>query len=87
MQLFHSSIWFRNIKYELKINFLYIEFKPKYELRKAPKKLLFSDLKGTHSQLLLEKINVVGTLDHFVGNFETNLILASRQLASIYPIG
>ena len=34
-----------------------------------------------------KKINVVAILVHFVSSFETNLILASYQLASIYPIG
>eukprot|EP00493_Phyllostaurus_siculus_P020582 UN20907 len=38
----------------LKKKFLCIEFKPKYMLRKASK-LLFSNLKSTHSQLSLEK--------------------------------
>ena len=41
-----------------------VAFKPKYKLREAPKKAPVSDLKSTHSQLLLEKIKVVDILDH-----------------------
>ena len=65
-------------------DFLCIDYKPKYTLRKAPKKLLCSDLKSTHSQLSLEKkINVVAILDRSVANFEVNLILASHRLADV----
>ena len=46
------------------------------------KKLLFSNLKSTHSQLSLEKIDVVAILDHFAAYFETKLILVSRRLAN-----
>jgi len=48
---------------------------------KLQKKLLFSNLESTHSQLSLEKkINVVAILDRFAAYFETKLILASRRL-------
>ena len=49
---------------------------------KLQKKLLCSDLKSTHSQLSLEKINVVAILDRSVANFEVSLILASHLLAA-----
>ena len=39
---------------------------------KLQKKLLFSNLKNTHSQLSLEKINVVAILDHFLAPKECN---------------
>ena len=49
---------------------------------KLQKKLLFSDLKSSHSQLSLgKKINEVAFLDRFVANFEINLILGSHRLA------
>ena len=54
---------------------------------KLQKKLLFSNLKSTHSQLSLEKINVVAILDRFAAYFETKLILASRRLANWVDTG
>ena len=55
---------------------------------KLQKKLLFSNLKNTHSQLSLErKINVEAILDRFATHFETKLILASRRLANWVDTG
>ena len=71
----------------LKIIFYVSNSNQNIDPEKLQKKLLFSDLKSAHSQLLLEKINVVGILDRFVANFETNLILASRRLANWIDIG
>ena len=57
----------------LKKKKLCIEFKPKYILEKLQKKLLFSNLKSTHSQLSLKKkINAVVILDHFLAPKECN---------------
>ena len=88
LELFRGSIWFWNIKYAFENNFLCIEFKPKYILRKAPKKAPFFKFeKHSLSAFTGRKINIVSILVHFVSSFETNLILASYQLASMYPIG
>ena len=46
---FHSSIWFWNIKYALENNFYVSNSNQNIHSRK----LLFSDLESTHSQLLL----------------------------------
>ena len=48
-------------------------FKQNRAVKKLQKKLLFSNLKNTHSQLSLEKkINVVAILDHFLAPIECN---------------
>ena len=57
----------------LKIIFYVSNSNQNIDSEKLQKKLLFSDLKSTHSQLSLEKINVVATLDRFVANFEIKL--------------
>ena len=63
-------------------DFLCIDYKPKYTLRKAPKKApLFRFEKYTFSAFTEKKINVVAILDRSVANFEVNLILASHRLA------
>ena len=66
----------------LKITFYASNSNQNIYSEKLQKKLLFSNLKNTHSQLSLEKkINVVAILDRSVANFEVNLILASHRLA------
>ena len=71
----------------LKITFYVSNSNQNIYSEKLQKKLLFSNLKNTHSQLSLEKINVVAILDRFATYFETKLILASRRLANWVDIG
>ena len=66
----------------------YFIFQNQIEPRKSSKKSSFFQICKIHIlSFHWKKINVVAILDHFVSSFETNLILASHQLASIYPIG
>ena len=73
----------------LKITFYVSNSNQNIYSEKLQKKLLFSNLKSTHSQLSLpkKKINAVAILDRFAAYFETKLILASRRLANWVDIG
>ena len=72
MELFRGSIWFLNIKYAFENNFLCIEFKPKYILRKAPKKAPFFKFeKYSLSAFTGKKINVVSFFVDFLSPNES----------------